>query len=186
MLTTLRSTVQDLKRQFARTKEERTALESRKMEAELDLNENLQPELDSLQAQQGGAGGSTNQSTRLRENERALEAVDQIIVNLDQQIQETDAQIEDIRAQLGDLENSRNEKEASNRQLAKTMAKQEQAMSKKDSDRSRHTDRLTEVKRDIRDLGTLPEDVHRKYSKWDTTKVRHKQYGMVDEKLTQQ
>jgi structural maintenance of chromosome 3 (chondroitin sulfate proteoglycan 6) len=171
MLTTLRSTVQDLKRQFGRTKEERTVLETQKVGAELDLNENLQPELDNLQAQQGGAGGPTSQSTRLREFERALDAVDQTIAKLDQQIQETDAQIEDIRAQLTELENSRNEKEATNRQLAKMMAKQEQAMSKKDSDRSRHTDRLAEVRRDIRDLGTLPEDVNRKYSRWDTTKV---------------
>ncbi|RAR02011.1 chromosome segregation protein [Stemphylium lycopersici] len=171
MLATLRSTVQDLRRQFARVKQERTALETRKVEAELDLNENLQPELDNIQAQQGGAGGSTSQSTRLREYERALGDVNQTIANLDQQIQETDAQIEDIRAQLNELENLRNEKEASNRQLAKMMAKQEQAMSKKDSDRSRHTDRLAEVKRDIRDLGTLPEDVDRKYTKWDTMKV---------------
>ncbi|KAI4953082.1 hypothetical protein J4E86_006621 [Alternaria arbusti] len=171
MLITLRSTVQDLKRQFARAKEERAMLESQKDEAELDLTENLQPELDNILSQQGGAGGSTGQSTRLRECERALDAVDQTIADLDQQIQEIDAQIEDIRAQLSELENSRNEKEASNRQLAKAMARQEQAMSKKDSDRSRYTDRLAEVKRDIRDLGTLPEDVNRKYTRWDTTKV---------------
>lgn len=171
MLATLRSTVQDLKRQFARVKQERTTLETRKVEAELDLNENLYPELDNIQAQQGGAGGSTSQSTRLRECERALEDINRTIANLDNQIQETDAQIENIRAQLSELENARNEKEASNRQLAKMMAKQEQAMSKKDSDRSRLTDRLAEVKRDIRDLGTLPEDVDRKYTKWDTMKV---------------
>lgn len=146
-------------------------LESQKDEAELDLTENLQPELDNILSQQGGAGGSTGQSTRLRECERALDAVNQTIAGLDQQIQEIDAQIEDIRAQLSELENSRNEKEASNRQLAKAMARQEQAMSKKDSDRSRYTDRLAEVKRDIRDLGTLPEDVNRKYTRWDTTKV---------------
>lgn len=171
MLITLRSTVQDLRRQFARTKEERARLETQKDEAELDLNENLQPALDDIQIQQGGASGSTGQSTRLRECERALDAVNQTIANLDQQIQEIDAQIEDIRAQLSELEDARNEKETSNRQLAKTMARQEQAMSKKDSDRSRHTDRLAEVKRDIRDLGTLPEDVDRKYTRWDTTKV---------------
>jgi structural maintenance of chromosome 3 (chondroitin sulfate proteoglycan 6) len=171
MLITLRSTVQDLRRQFARTKEERATLETQKDEAELDLHENLQPALDDIQIQQGGASGSTGQSTRLRECERALDAVNQTIANLDQQIQEIDAQIEDIRAQLSELEDARNEKETSNRQLAKTMARQEQAMSKKDSDRSRHTDRLAEVKRDIRDLGTLPEDVDRKYTRWDTTKV---------------
>jgi structural maintenance of chromosome 3 (chondroitin sulfate proteoglycan 6) len=111
MLTTLRSTVQDLKRQFARAKEERAVLETQKVEAELDLTENLQPELDNILSQQGGASGSTGQSTRLREYERALDAVNQTIANLDQQIQETDAQIEDIRAQLSELETLRSEKD---------------------------------------------------------------------------
>lgn len=171
MLVTLTSTVQDLRRQLARVQEERATLEQQKIEAELDLNENLQPELDNLQAQQGGTSGSTSQSTRLREYERALDAVNQTIADLDQQIQETDAQIENIRAQLTDLEALRSEKELSNRQLAKTMERQEQAMSRKDSDRNRHTDNLAKVKREIRDLGTLPEDVNRKYARWDTTKV---------------
>lgn len=171
MLVALTSTVQDLRRQLARIQEERATLEQQKIEAELDLNENLQPELDNLQAEQGGATGSTSQSTRLRECERTLDAVNQVIRDLDEQIRETDAQIENIRAQLADLETLRSEKELSNRQLAKTMERQEQAMSRKDSDRSRHTDNLAKVRREIRDLGTLPEDVNRKYARWDTGKV---------------
>ncbi|KAF1849106.1 RecF/RecN/SMC protein [Cucurbitaria berberidis CBS 394.84] len=171
MLITLRSTVQDLRRQSARIQTERTTLESQKVEAELELNENLRPELDNLQSQQGGTGGSTNQTTHLREYERALDAANQTIAVLDQRIQEIDAQIEDIRAQLAELETTKSEKESSNRQIAKALEKHELAMSKKDSDRSRHTDRLAEVKRSIRDLGTLPEDVDRKYARWDTTKV---------------
>ncbi|CAO2653851.1 Nn.00g105840.m01.CDS01 [Neocucurbitaria sp. VM-36] len=165
MLVTLTSTVQDLRRQSARIQTERTALETQKVEAELDLHENLQPELDNLQSQQSGLGGSTSQSTRLGEYERALEAADRTVAELDQQIQETDAQIENIRAQLIELETARSEKESSNRQLARAMEKHELAMSKKDSDRSRHTDRLAEVKRDIRDLGTLPEDVTKELTK---------------------
>ncbi|KAH9861479.1 hypothetical protein J1614_011226 [Plenodomus biglobosus] len=171
MLVTLTSTVRDLRRQYARSKEARTLLQSKKVEAELDLNENLQPGLDSLQAQQGGPSGSATQSTQLREQERALDAVNQTIQALDQQIDEIDAQIEEIRTKLGELEALRSEKESNNRQLAKAIEKQELQMSKKDSDRNRHTARLAEVRRDIREIGTLPEDVHRKYARWDTTKV---------------
>lgn len=174
MLMTLTSTVQDLKRQYARIKEERAHLQTQKLEAEFDLNDSLQPELDSLQAQQGGVTGSTSQSTQLRERERALDAINRTIADLDLQIQEIDAQIDGIRAELSELESRRSEKEASNRQLAKAMERQELLMSKKDSDRQRYTERLAEVKRDIRDIGTLPEDVDRKYSRWDTTKVRTK------------
>jgi structural maintenance of chromosome 3 (chondroitin sulfate proteoglycan 6) len=172
MLVTLTSTVQDLRRQSARINEERAALQTQKIEAELDLNENLQPELDNLLAQQGGAGGSTSQPARLRECERTLHAVNQTIADIDKQIEQTDAEIEDVQTQLGALMQSKIEKETSNRQLAKVMEKQETQLSKKDTDRSRFTDQLAEVKRDIRNLGTLPEDAHRKYSRWDMAKVR--------------
>ncbi|KAF2134945.1 RecF/RecN/SMC protein [Dothidotthia symphoricarpi CBS 119687] len=171
MLNTLTITVNDLQKQFARIREERTAFEAQKVEAELELNENLQPNLDDVLAQQGGSGGSVSQSTHLRECERALKAVDRTIADLDAKIQDTDAQIEEIRGQLSELESSRAESENSNRDLAKAMERQEKNLSRKDQDRSRATDRLSDVKRDIRDLGTLPEDVDRKYGRWDTAKV---------------
>ncbi|KAF2853844.1 structural maintenance of chromosomes protein 3 [Plenodomus tracheiphilus IPT5] len=171
MLVTLASTVRDLRRQYARSKEARTILQSQKVEAELDIDENLQPELDNLQAQQGGPSGSTTQSSQLREQERALDAVNQAIEELDQQIDGIDAQIEEIRTKLGELEALRSRKESENRQLAKAMEKQALQMSKKDSDRNRYSARLAEVRRDIREIGTLPEDVHRKYARWDTKKV---------------
>lgn len=172
MLISLSSTTQDLRRQYARIKEERAALQTQKVEAELDLNENLQPELDNLQAQQGGVGGATSQSARLRECERALETVNRTIASLDDRVQEIDTLIEQIRSQLTELENTRAEKESSNRQLAKAMERHDVAMNKKDSDRNRYTDRLAEVKREMREIGTLPEDVHRKYARWDIAKVR--------------
>jgi structural maintenance of chromosome 3 (chondroitin sulfate proteoglycan 6) len=171
MLLTLTKTVQDLRRQLARVQEERTALETQKVQAELDLSENLQPNLDTLLAQQGSLGGSNSQSARLKEYRRALDTVNQTIANVDQQIEETDAQIEEIRTQLGALEESKAEKESSNRKLASAMEKHEQQISRKDTDRSRFKAQLDEVRKDIRNLGTLPEDVDRKYSRWDATKV---------------
>lgn len=171
MLVTLTSTVQDLKRQVARISEERALLQAQKVEAEFDLSENLQPELDSLLAQSSGVGGSTSQSSRMREYERALETVNRTIADLDQQIQDTDAQIEDMKNGLDELETTRSEKESRNRQLAKAMEKHELQMRKKDSERMRNATLLEEVVREIREIGTLPEDVHRKYSRWDDTKV---------------
>jgi structural maintenance of chromosome 3 (chondroitin sulfate proteoglycan 6) len=171
MLNTLASTVKDFKKQYAQLKEERAALETQKIEAELELTQNLQPNVDDLLAQQGSAGGSGGQSSRLKECKRALETANRTITDLDRQIQETDAQIEEIRSQLEELEQSRSEKEQSNRALAQAMEKQEKSMSRKDADRSTFTAQLAEVKRAIRDLGTLPEDVNRKYSRWDINKV---------------
>ena len=171
MLVTLTSTVKDLRKQYVQVKQERATLETHKIEAELELNQNLQPALDDLLAQQGGAGGSAAQSTGLRESKRALDSINKIIANFDQQIEEIDTQIDEIRAQIEQLESSRNEKEQSNRALAAAMEKQEKSLSRKDADRSNYTNQLSKVKKDIRDLGTLPEDVDRKYSKWSTDKV---------------
>jgi structural maintenance of chromosome 3 (chondroitin sulfate proteoglycan 6) len=171
MLLTLTKTVQDLRRQNARVQEERTALQTQKVQAELDLSENLQPTLDSLLAQQGGSTGSNSQSTRLRECKRALDTINQSIAHIDQQIEETDGLIDEIRAELVQLEESKAEKEATNRKLATTMEKHEQQILRKDTDRSRFKAQLDEVRKDIRNLGTLPEDVDRKYSRWDAAKV---------------
>jgi structural maintenance of chromosome 3 (chondroitin sulfate proteoglycan 6) len=94
-----------------------------------------------------------------------------ILATIDQQINETDDQIENLRSQLIKLEESRAEKEASNGKLAKVMEKHESLLARKDTDRSRFKAQLEEVRKDIRNLGTLPEDVDRKYSRWDATKV---------------
>lgn len=175
MLLTLTTTVQDLRRQYARVQEERATLEAQKVQAELALSEDLQPTLDSLLAQQGGSTGSNSQSARLKECKRALDTVNQTIAQLDQQIEETDNAIEEMQAELSSLENSLVEKTSSNMKLAVTMQKQETQISRKDTDRSRFKAQLDEVRKEIRNLGTLPEDVDRKYSRWDATKVRN--YG---------
>ena len=172
MLVTLTSTVKDLRRQYAQLRQERAALETQKIEADLEINQSLQPALDDLLAQQGGQGGSAAQSAGLREAKRALDTINESIARLDQQIEETDNQIDEVRAQIEQLETSRNEKEQSNRALAAAMEKQEKSLSRKDADRSSYTAQLTRIRKEIRDLGTLPEDVDRKYSKWNTEKVR--------------
>lgn len=101
-----------------------------------------------------------------------MDTVKSTIASLDQQIEEIDVQIDEIRAQIEQLETERNEKEQSNRTLAAVMEKQEKSLSRKDADRSTYTAQLTKVRKEIRDLGTLPEDVGRKYSKWNMEKVR--------------
>ncbi|UPX10484.1 Structural maintenance of chromosomes protein 3 [Ascochyta rabiei] len=195
MLVTLTSTVKDLRKQYAQVKQERATLETQKIEAELELNQSLQPALDDLLAQQGGVGGSAAQSTGLREAKRTLDTVNKTIADFDQLIEETDTQIDELRAQIEQLESSRTEKEQSNRALAAAMEKQEKSLTRKDADRSNYTNQLSKVRKEIRDLGTLPEDVNRKYSKWNTDKVgkelskatqAQKQFAHVNKKAYEQ
>ncbi|KAF1915857.1 RecF/RecN/SMC [Ampelomyces quisqualis] len=195
MLVTLTKTVQDLKRQNARVQEERTALQVQKTQAELDLSVNLQPNLDSLVAQQSGSTGSKSQSVQLRESMRALDTVNQVIANLDEQLEETDNMIEELGAKLVQLEASKAEKESANRKIATAMEKHEQQISRKDADRSRFKVQLDKVRKEIRDLGALPEDVDRKYTRWDDAKIAReltkansalKQFAHVNKKAFEQ
>jgi structural maintenance of chromosome 3 (chondroitin sulfate proteoglycan 6) len=142
-----------------------------KTQAEMDLDRRLQPKLDGLLAQQSGSTGSKSQSVRLRDCKGALDTITQTIVDLDQKLEETDNMIEELEAQISKLETSVAEKTAANIKLARDMEKHEAQMSKKDADRSRFKLQLDAVRKEIRELGGLPEDVDRKYSRWDDAKV---------------
>lgn len=146
----------------------------KKNEAELDLRESLLPGIDRLTEEPGRAGSLAYQSTKLREQDHVLRTVDQKISRLDQLVRDTDMQIETTASQLADLETAKTEKEASNRQLAKATEKHDLQMRRKDTDRMRYTSELEAVGRAIREIGTLPEDVHHKYKRWDTAKVRYR------------
>ncbi|PSN72562.1 RecF/RecN/SMC protein [Corynespora cassiicola Philippines] len=195
MLVTLASSVQDLRRQLYRLTEERSTLESRKAEIEVELNENLQPNLDQLLSQQNGSGGSGNQPAKLKETERALKTINRTIEGYSKKIQENESQIEEANARLSQMTASRAEKEQSNHDIARAIERQQKSMDKKMQQRAQYKEQLTEVQREIRDLGTLPEEAHQKYAKWSDEKVQRqldkvnqalKKYSHVNKKAFEQ
>ena len=97
-LVTLAATVKDFRRQLSTLTAERSELESRKAEIEVELHENLQPKLDQLLSQEHGASGSLNQSSQLKEAERKLKTINRTLAEYDKKIEETDGQIEESNA----------------------------------------------------------------------------------------
>ncbi|KAF2868239.1 RecF/RecN/SMC [Massariosphaeria phaeospora] len=182
MLATLATTVQDLRRQLTNLTSERSELESRKAEIEVELHENLQPNLDQLLSRENGGGGSVTQSARLKEAERSLKNVNRTLEGYDEKIEEADSQIEESSARLVELEASRTEKEQNNREIARSLEKYQKRMDRSMQDRAQAMDSLTKVQREIRELGTLPEEAHHKYAKWDAEKAS-KQLRKVNEAL---
>lgn len=172
MLVTLAATVQDLRRQLTKLTAERSDLESRKAEIEVELHENLRPNLDQLLAQETGSSGTLNQSTRLKTAEHSLKNVNRTLASYDKKIEEANSQIEQSNAQLSELENSKAEKEHSNREIAKSLERYQKKMDKSMQERAQAMDGLSKVQREIRELGTLPEEAHQKYARWDPEKVR--------------
>jgi structural maintenance of chromosome 3 (chondroitin sulfate proteoglycan 6) len=170
-LVTLAKAVQDLRRDLSKITAERSELESRKSEIEVELHENLQPNLDQLLSTENGSGGSLNQSSRLKEAERSLSNINKTLAGYDKKIQEVVSQIEDSNAQLAQLEAQRQEKENSNRDIARDIEKHQKRMDRSMQDRAQAMEGLSKVQREIRELGTLPDEAHQKYARWDSEKA---------------
>jgi structural maintenance of chromosome 3 (chondroitin sulfate proteoglycan 6) len=170
-LATLTSTVQDLRRQLAKIAGERSALESRKAEIEGELRDSLQPHLDQLLSQENGASGTGSQSARLKECERSLKNVNRTLASYDEKISQAENEIEQLNSQLSQLEASKAEKESSNRELARAIERHQKRMDRSMQDRAQAMEDLARVQKEIRELGTLPEEAWSTYGKWSSEKV---------------
>ncbi|KAJ4299589.1 Structural maintenance of chromosomes protein 3 [Kalmusia sp. IMI 367209] len=195
LLQSLAVTIRELNKQLSELTEQRSDLESRKAEIEVELRESLRPKHDQLLAQQNGTSGGGNQSTRLKEVQRQLKAANTTVEGLDQQIKDLETQRDEAKTQLSHLEASRAEKEQTNRELAKAMEKYHNSMEKSMHKRATLRDELASVQRDIRDLGTLPEEAYRKYTRWSEDKLASelekvnkalRKYSHVNKKAFQQ
>lgn len=170
LLRSLTGTVRDLRRQLSALTEERSELESRKAEMEVELRENLRPRLDELHAQNGGVAGGA-QPARLKECQRALARINKTVEDFDRRIQDLESQRDQANTQLSELEESRTEKERINRELAKTIEKQQRGMERGLHRRAQARDDLAAVQRDIRELGTLPEEAYHRFLRWSSDRV---------------
>ncbi|KAF2003975.1 RecF/RecN/SMC protein [Amniculicola lignicola CBS 123094] len=182
LLNDLAGTVRDLRRQLSTLMAERSQLESRKVELEGELQENLQPNLDRLLAQEIGVSGTANQSARLKECERSLKSLTRTLEGIDEKIIEVDGQIDGCNAQPADLERSRANKQQTNQQLALKIEKFKHRMDKSMTDKGLAEAKLAEIRKEIRDLGTLPDEAWQKYAKMSPERAE-KQLAKVNEQL---
>ncbi|KAF2636254.1 RecF/RecN/SMC protein [Massarina eburnea CBS 473.64] len=171
LLQSLTGTVRELRKQLATLSEERSELEMRKDEIEVELRENLRPNLDQLLEQQTSAGVGGNQSTRLKECQRQLNNINKTVSNFDQRLEELEARRDELNTELTGLEEDRAEKETSNRNLARAIEKHKKGMEKSLQKRAQYKDELTAVQRDIRELGTLPDEAYQKYMRWSNDRL---------------
>ncbi|KAL5399576.1 hypothetical protein PMIN03_012644 [Paraphaeosphaeria minitans] len=170
-LQSLGSTIREVNKQLSGITSQRVDLETRKAEIEIELRELLRPKLDQLLAQQSGSGDGGNQSTRLKDVQRQLKAIDKTIADLDRQIRERESSRDETNTQLTELEASRAEKEQVNREIAKAIENHQGNLDKNMQKRAELKKQLDEVQRDLRDLGTLPEEIYRRYTKWSEDKL---------------
>ncbi|KAF2747224.1 putative chromosome segregation protein SudA [Sporormia fimetaria CBS 119925] len=171
ILSNLTSTVQDLRRQLSKITAERSDLEGRKAEIEVELRENLQPSLDQLLSQDVGGNSKTTQSAQLKECERSLKSVNRTLATYDTNISQAEAEIEQLSSQLAELQSTRVEKESANRDLAKAIERQQKRMDRSMQDRAQAMEDLARVQKEIRELGSLPEEAWSTYKNWSSEKA---------------
>lgn len=169
-LENLGATVQELQKEWNEVSNKRRELESRKRKLELDLRTNLQLKLDQLtsQAFETASSGTTN----LKEAKRELKKAQTAIASVQSKIKANDQQIESAESKIASLEKQKAEKEAQQQEIAREIKKQEKRMDKNRQMKALLTTRATELAKNIRDLGVLPEEAFEKYERFDHKTVR--------------
>ncbi|KAI0840382.1 RecF/RecN/SMC protein [Hypoxylon sp. FL0890] len=162
-LETLGATVQELQKEWNEISSRRRELEGRKRKLELDLRTNLQLKLDQLtsQAFETASSGSNN----LKEAKRELKKAQTTAASVHKKIQANDQQIEASESKVTSLEKQKAEKEAELQEIAAEIKKQEKRMDKNRQKKALLTARATELAKNIRDLGVLPEEAFEKYER---------------------
>ncbi|KAI4870844.1 RecF/RecN/SMC protein [Hypoxylon rubiginosum] len=159
----LGATVQELQKEWNEISNKRRELESRKRKLELDLRTNLQLKLDQLTSQ--GFETASSGSSNLKEARRELKKAKATAASVREKIQVNDEDIESAETKITDLEKQKAEKEAQQLEVAREIKKQEKRMDKNRQMKALLTTRATELAKNIRDLGVLPEEAFEKYER---------------------
>ncbi|KAI0115019.1 RecF/RecN/SMC protein [Daldinia grandis] len=164
-LESLGATVQELQKEWNEISNKRRELESRKRKLELDLRTNLQLKLDQLTSQAFETASSG--TSTLKEAKRELKKAQTTTASVQSKIKANDQQIESAESKIASLEKQKAEKEAQQQEIAREIKKQEKRMDKNRQMKALLTARATELAKNIRDLGVLPEEAFEKYERFD-------------------
>ncbi|KAI1393606.1 RecF/RecN/SMC protein [Hypoxylon trugodes] len=162
-LESLGASVQELQKEWNKISNKRREFESRKRKIELDLRTNLQLKLDQLtsQAFETASSGSSSLAEARRELKKAKATADSV----KQKIKANDAQIDKAESRISELEQQKTDKETQLQEIAREIKKQEKRMDKNRQMKALLTTRATELAKNIRDLGVLPEEAFEKYER---------------------
>ncbi|KAL7626667.1 Structural maintenance of chromosomes protein 3 [Parahypoxylon ruwenzoriense] len=164
-LETLGASVQGLQKEWNEVSNKRRELESRKRKLELDLRTNLQLKLDQLTSQ--GFETASSGSGNLSEAKRELKKAQTTASSVHSKLQANDQQIESAESKIASLEKQKAEEEAKQQDIAREIKKQEKRMDKNRQMKALLTTRATELAKNIRDLGVLPDEAFEKYERFD-------------------
>ena len=171
-LETLSAQIQSLRPQLDELSRRRSDLEARKLTLEVELNENLRPTIERLQAQDMETGpDASNASRQLPAKQRELKRVEKALKDLISKVSEADSAIEQASTRLQQLQANKAELQKKQEELARRIEHHARSVEKNMQKRSQYASRLADTNKEIRDLGVLPEEAFDKYRKWDLDRI---------------
>ncbi|EGE09251.1 chromosome segregation protein sudA [Trichophyton equinum CBS 127.97] len=169
-LESLNSMVQDLRREHAALSSSRSELETRKSILEVELRENLYPQLDHLAGQGLDAGEETVQGN-LKESEREVKKQQKALEKLSQKLQKLENTIEQQNNEALQLEQRRADIKRELEEFAKSIEKHQRRMEKSMQKKAALTAQALECSANIRDLGVLPDEAFTKFKNTDSNTI---------------
>ncbi|KAM5447000.1 Structural maintenance of chromosomes protein 3 [Microsporum audouinii] len=169
-LESLNSVVQDLRREHAALSSSRSELETRKSILEVELRENLYPQLNHLSDQGLDAGEDTAQGS-LKESEREVKKQQKTLEKLSQKLQKLENSIDQQNNEAAQLEQRRVDIKRELEEFAKSIEKHQRRMEKSMQKKAALTAQALECSANIRDLGVLPDEAFTKFKNTDSNTI---------------
>ncbi|KAF4548310.1 Chromosome segregation protein sudA-like protein [Elsinoe fawcettii] len=178
-------TVQEMRRNLAGLSSQRSDLEVRKTQLEVELRESLRPRLDQLRAEdaelassQGGTGNN-----RVQQQQRQLKRADGALSTVTAKLADLEQQLESAQTKLTKLESDQASAQQAQKDLAVTIHRRQKAVEKSASKRAMYTTQAQEVAAKLRLLGVVPEAAFQKPYNNMSYDTALKKYHKVQEEL---
>ncbi|KAF2482745.1 structural maintenance of chromosome protein 3 [Neohortaea acidophila] len=196
-LESLSAQLPDLRKQHAQVSGERSELEVKKSNIELELRENLRLRLDQLQSMDPGASlDGSGSSTNLKEQQRDLKRISAALDAVNKRLNENEASTEETQQQLQEREQRHTDKQTESENLRRAIRNHQKEFEKAAKKRALLSANLARVSTDIRNLGALPDVAFTaQYTNLKTSTVTTrlhkvqdalKKYGHVNKKAFEQ
>ncbi|KAF7511110.1 hypothetical protein GJ744_005341 [Endocarpon pusillum] len=191
----LTTAVQNLREEYVSLSATRSELEVRKSVLEVELNDNLRPSLDQLQAEDLDRTGEYSDKGTLKEHQRDLKRLTGVGDALSRRLNENETSLESSASEIRKLENRIAETRKKQEDLAKTIEKQQRRMEKSTQKKMALQTQLQATSDAIRGLGLLAEDAFKSYKNLDSATVMRrlhktneslKQFSHVNKKAFEQ
>jgi structural maintenance of chromosome 3 (chondroitin sulfate proteoglycan 6) len=183
-LENLTTAAQTLREEYVSRSATRSEFEVRKAVLEVELNDNLRPSLDQLQAADMDSTEEYSDRGTLKEYQRDLKRLSDVGGTLSQRLSENETSMETSASEIRKLESRIAETRKQQEDLSKAIERQQRRMEKSTQKKMALQTQLQVTTDAIRGLGLLAEDAFKSYKNLDSSTVM-KRLHKTNESLKQ-